>query len=103
MIWWSWRRSRCGATGTRQSRMLDAGLAVIDKERRGNDDAAEAVNVIGDVNGRTTLIVEDEIATGGTIIAAAEALQERGAATFTLVSRTRCCRATRPAVWLTAR
>ena len=61
------------------SRMLDAGLAVIDKERRGNDDVAEAVNVIGDVNGRTTLIVEDEIATGGTIIAAAEALQERGA------------------------
>ena len=61
------------------SRILDAGIAVVEKERHGNDESVVALNVIGDVDGRTTLIVEDEIVTGGTIIAAAEALRDRGA------------------------
>ena len=58
------------------SRALGAGIAVIEKERHGNDETVESGYVIGDVAGKTALIVDDEITTGGTVIAAAEALEE---------------------------
>ena len=59
---------------------LDAPIAIIEKQRAGNDDTAEAVNLIGTVEGRTTLIVDDEIDTGGTVTAAAHLLSRHGAA-----------------------
>ena len=59
---------------------LDAPIAIIEKQRAGNDDTAEAVNLIGSVEGRTTLIVDDEIDTGGTVTAAAHLLSRHGAA-----------------------
>ena len=59
---------------------LDAPIAIIEKQRSGNDDTAEAVNLIGSVEGRTTLIVDDEIDTGGTVTAAAHLLSRHGAA-----------------------
>ena len=59
---------------------LDAPIAIIEKQRTGNDDSAEAVNLIGSVEGRTTLIVDDEIDTGGTVTAAAHLLSRHGAA-----------------------
>ena len=58
---------------------LDAPIAIIEKQRTGNDDTAEAVNLIGSVEGRTTLIVDDEIDTGGTVSAAAHLLSRHGA------------------------
>ncbi len=58
---------------------LEADIAVIEKQRIGNSDQTEALNVIGDVTGRPALIVEDEISTGGTVVAAAQALKEHGA------------------------
>ena len=61
------------------SRSLEAGIAVIEKERRGNDETVESGYVIGDVSGKTALIVDDEIGTGATVIAAAKALKENGA------------------------
>ena len=61
------------------ARLLDADIAVIEKQRQGNTERVAALNVIGEVEGKTALIVEDEINTGGTVIAAAEAVKERGA------------------------
>ena len=58
---------------------LGADIAIIEKQRTANDDLAEALNVIGNVDGRPALIVEDEIVTGGTVIAAADALRAHGA------------------------
>ena len=61
------------------ARILDAPIAIIEKQRTGNQDRVEAVNLIGDVAGKTAIIVDDEIGTGGTVIAAAQALKDHGA------------------------
>ena len=61
------------------ARILGAPIAIIEKQRTGNQDSVEAVNLIGDVAGRTAIIVDDEIGTGGTVIAAAQALKDHGA------------------------
>jgi len=59
--------------------ILDAPIAIVEKHRHGNEDRVEAVNLIGEVDGKTALIVDDEIGTGGTVIAAANTLREHGA------------------------
>lgn len=53
-------------------------LVIIDK-RRPKPNVAEVVNIIGDVKGRSCLIHDDMIDTGGTIVNAAEALMKAGA------------------------
>jgi len=62
------------------AKRLDAELAIIDKrrdyERLGE---VEVLHVIGDVEGRTALIVDDMVDTAGTLVKAAEALKENGA------------------------
>lgn len=60
------------------AKILNADIAIIEKHRIGNQEKVEASNLIGEVEGRTAIIVDDEIGTGGTIIAATEALMERG-------------------------
>ena len=57
---------------------LRAPLAIIEKRRIGNDETTETMNVIGDVKGKVALTFDDEIATGGTIVNAADALAEHG-------------------------
>ena len=57
---------------------LHAPLAIIEKRRIGNDEITETMNVIGDVKGKVALLFDDEIATGGTIVNAAEALSDMG-------------------------
>lgn len=58
----------------------DAGLAFVYKRRpKGMANQAEAMEVIGDVDGRLCIITDDMIDTGGTIVSAAEILLERGA------------------------
>lgn len=59
---------------------LGLDLAVIDKRRSGDDERARVQNLIGEVDGRTVFLIDDEIATGGTLLQAAEFLRERGAA-----------------------
>jgi len=61
------------------ARRLSADLAIIDKRRVGNDDKAEILNVVGDVEGKTCLLVDDIIDTAGSITKAAAALHDRGA------------------------
>ena len=58
--------------------IVDAPIAIVDKQRQGNSDAVEASNLIGDVKNKTALIVDDEIGTGGTVVATANALKEHG-------------------------
>jgi len=60
-------------------RLDDADLAIIDKRRpRANE--AKVMNIIGDVEGRTCVIVDDLVDTAGTLAKAADALKENGAA-----------------------
>ncbi|MDC0611104.1 ribose-phosphate pyrophosphokinase [Vibrio sp.] len=56
----------------------DIDIAIIDK-RRPRANVAEVMNLIGDVEGRDCVIVDDMIDTGGTLCKAAEALKNRGA------------------------
>ncbi len=58
---------------------LEAPLAIIEKRRAENNDESKIFNLIGDVKGKRALLVDDEIATGGSIISAAEMLMENGA------------------------
>ena len=58
--------------------MLDADLAIIDKRRESGEQVASK-NLIGDVDGRTVLMVDDMISTAGTICSAAELVMDRGA------------------------
>jgi ribose-phosphate pyrophosphokinase len=62
----------------RVARRLDAPLAIIDK-RRPQNDRVEVVHVVGDVAGRTCVIVDDLVSTGRTLENAAIALREHGA------------------------
>jgi ribose-phosphate pyrophosphokinase len=60
---------------------IEAELAFIDKRRpKGTQNVAEAVEVVGEVDGRVCVLVDDMIDTAGTITAAATLLGERGAA-----------------------
>ncbi|MEK7380833.1 MAG: ribose-phosphate pyrophosphokinase [Gemmatimonadota bacterium] len=60
------------------AKRLNASLAIIDKRRIGPNEA-EAVNVVGEVEGRDCLIPDDMIDTGGTMVEAVHALKRLGA------------------------
>jgi ribose-phosphate pyrophosphokinase len=60
------------------AKALNTDLAIIDK-RRPKANVAEVMNIIGEVQGRTCLIVDDMIDTANTLCKAASALKERGA------------------------
>ncbi len=60
-------------------RLNSSPLAIIDK-RREEANVAEVMNVVGDVEGRHCLLVDDLIDTAGTLVKGAEALLEKGAA-----------------------
>ncbi|HUL33364.1 MAG TPA: ribose-phosphate pyrophosphokinase [Candidatus Eisenbacteria bacterium] len=60
------------------AKKLDAPLAIVDK-RRVDMDVTEVMNLIGDVRGRSTLIVDDIIDTAGTLVKTADALLREGA------------------------
>ena len=60
------------------SQRLGAPLAIIDK-RRPQPNVAEVMHVIGDVQGKSAILIDDIVDTGGTLVQAAEALLEHGA------------------------
>jgi ribose-phosphate pyrophosphokinase len=60
------------------AKKVDAALAIVDK-RRVEMNVAEVMHVIGDVKGRTCLIIDDLIDTAGTLVKTATALMENGA------------------------
>ncbi|MBL7102240.1 MAG: ribose-phosphate diphosphokinase, partial [Desulfobacteraceae bacterium] len=57
---------------------LRASLAIIDKRREAAN-ISEAMNIIGEVKGKTAIILDDMVDTAGTLTQAAVALKERGA------------------------
>jgi ribose-phosphate pyrophosphokinase len=57
---------------------LGTPLAIIEKRRLGNSGKTEAMNVIGDVEGKNALLLDDEIDTAGTMTEAVRALRARG-------------------------
>lgn len=63
----------------RYANRLDLPMAIIDKRREGDDEKPRAVSLIGDVRGKTAVVVDDEIASGGTLIEAVNFLKECGA------------------------
>ena len=60
------------------AKKLNAGLAIVDK-RRSEKDKTEVMNVIGDVDGKNCFILDDMIASGGTLVEAAKEIHRRGA------------------------
>ena len=60
------------------AKQLDSDLAIIDK-RRPRPNVAKVMNIIGDVNGRTCVIMDDMVDTANTLCEAARALKEQGA------------------------
>jgi ribose-phosphate pyrophosphokinase len=60
------------------AKKMEAALAIVDK-RRVEMNVAEIMHVIGDVNGRTCLVIDDLIDTAGTLVKTASALMENGA------------------------
>ena len=60
------------------SKRLKASLAIIDKRRDGPN-VSEVMNIIGDVEGKDAVIIDDMIDTAGTLTNAAEALHKKGA------------------------
>lgn len=60
------------------ARRLNCDMAIVDK-RRIDDSNTEALHVLGDVEGKDAIIVDDIIATGGSLVKAAEAIKKRGA------------------------
>lgn len=60
------------------AKRIDAPLAIIDK-RRERAGESEVMNVIGEVEGRTCILIDDIVDSGGTLVNAADALLEQGA------------------------
>lgn len=65
---------RCRAFAKR----LGASLAIIDK-RRDSPNVSQVMNIIGEVEGRVAVLLDDIVDTGGTLVRAANALREKGA------------------------
>jgi ribose-phosphate pyrophosphokinase len=60
--------------------ILGAPLAIVEKRRVvGNQDQTEVMNVIGEVSGKTAVIIDDEIDTAGSLMEAVQALEDEGA------------------------
>lgn len=62
------------------SKRLNAGLAIVDK-RRSSPDAIEVMNILGEVKAKNCLLVDDLIATGSSLVEAAQAIKKAGALT----------------------
>jgi ribose-phosphate pyrophosphokinase len=85
------RRRRGARAGARQA-LDDAELAIIDK-RRPRPNESKVMNIIGEVEGKTCVLIDDMVDTAGTLCQAAQALKDEGATRWWPTSRTRCCRA----------
>lgn len=69
----------------RYASRLNLPIAIVDKRREGDDERAVATHLIGDVKDKHAIIVDDEIASGGTLMEAARFVLEQGAASVDAV------------------
>lgn len=65
--------------GRNWAEKLSAPLTIVEKRRRDNSGKSEALTVIGDVEGRNVLLVDDEVLTGGSVVNAVNTLRHHGA------------------------
>jgi ribose-phosphate pyrophosphokinase len=63
------------------AKKFHAGLAIVDK-RRNSPDATEVMHILGEVRNKNVILVDDIIATGGSLVEAAKALKDAGAKTI---------------------
>ena len=61
------------------ARRIDLPLAIMDKRRHGDDEKAEILNIIGDIEGKDALLFDDEVLTAGSMMEAVKLLTEKGA------------------------
>jgi ribose-phosphate pyrophosphokinase len=66
-------------TARKYADALKTSVAIGDKTRHGHDEKAEILDIIGDVNGKNAMIVDDFTISCGTLVDTAEALKRRGA------------------------
>src|SRR6186713_3010018 len=69
----------------RVAKSLNVSLAIIDKRRFGDDEKARATSMVGDVKGKHAIIIDDEIATAGTMVEAVEFVRLQGATGVTVM------------------
>jgi len=65
---------------------LDLPVAIVDKRRLGDSEQVKAVALIGSVEGKHAIIVDDEVASGGTMLEAAEFVMSHGALSVKVVA-----------------
>ena len=61
------------------ARRIDLPLAIMDKRRHGDDEKAEILNIIGEIEGKDVLLFDDEVLTGGSMMEAVKLLKAKGA------------------------
>ncbi len=61
------------------ARGLQIPLAIVDKRRYDNDDQAHAMNIIGNVKGKSAIVFDDEVSTAGSLVETVEVLKSNGA------------------------
>ncbi len=69
----------------RVAKWLNVSLAIIDKRRFGDDEKPRAISLVGDVRGKHAIIIDDEIATAGTMVEAVEFVRSQGATNVTVM------------------
>ena len=70
----------------RVAKRLNVSLAIIDKRRFGDDERPRAISLVGDVRGKHAILIDDEIATAGTMVEAVEFVRSQGAAKVTVAA-----------------
>ena len=65
-------------TARAYAKRFECGLAIVDK-RRIDDKKAEVMHIMGDVKGKTAVIVDDMVATAGSLVEAVDAIKKKGA------------------------
>jgi ribose-phosphate pyrophosphokinase len=70
----------------RVAKRLNVPLAIIDKRRFGDDELPRAIHLVGEVRGKRAIIIDDEIATAGTMLQAVDFLRAEGAAQITVAA-----------------
>ncbi len=70
----------------RYATRMNLPIAIVDKRRYADDEKPKAVHLIGNVEGKDALIIDDEIASGGTVSEAAHFLREHGVRNITVAA-----------------
>jgi ribose-phosphate pyrophosphokinase len=69
----------------RVAKWLNVSLAIIDKRRFGDDEKPRAISLVGDVRDKHAILIDDEIATAGTMVEAVEFVRSEGARKVTVL------------------